>query len=280
MITILKIKRHDWYSPKLSNQSPPHTTNCDDTNNHQVETGIQDNLVFRLSYQTSDDDDDNGCRSNSTDSRCSSVDASRRNSKVPPVWLNQPAFYRILGFFPVVKLCVGQHVSSRSHSDLINSFCFWICRKNTVKLMFLQVSICSMPPLCLGPKSPHLGKATVAAGPDIQFDSSCNTPDIQADSNTSEALDLFPDQNSSDAAAAVLDVKSSGNSSHPSSKMSAKGLRNSFRKLVKPLVKKRTSEVDELEAEGGSEESLLSRVGSSRFACFALCGQTREKSGH
>ena len=138
--------------------------------------------------------------------------------------------------------------------------------------MFLQVSICSMPPLCLGPKSPHLGKATVAAGPDIQFDSSCNTPDIQADSNTSEALDLFPDQNSSDAAAAVLDVKSSGNSSHPSSKMSAKGLRNSFRKLVKPLVKKRTSEVDELEAEGGSEESLLSRVGSSRFACFALCG--------
>ena len=57
MIIILKIKRHHWHSPKLSNQSPPHTTNCDDRNT-QVETGIQDNLVFRLSYQTSDDGDE------------------------------------------------------------------------------------------------------------------------------------------------------------------------------------------------------------------------------
>ena len=130
-----------------------------------------------------------------------------------------------------------------------------------------QVSICSMPPLCLGAKSPLCGKATVSLSPDIQFDSSCNTPDIQA----AEALDQFPaaDKKALDtatAASSTLDVKSSGSSSHSPSKMSAKGLRNSFRKLVKPLVKKRNPEVEELEGgEGGSEESLLSRVGSSRW---------------
>ena len=125
-----------------------------------------------------------------------------------------------------------------------------------------QVSICSMPPLCLGPKSPLCGKATVSTSPDIHFDSSCNTPDIQA----AEALDQFPsDEKALDTAAATLDVKNSGGSSHSPSKMSAKGLRNSFRKLVKPLVKKRNTEVDEGDGDGGSEESLLSRVGSSRW---------------
>ena len=126
-----------------------------------------------------------------------------------------------------------------------------------------QVSICSMPPLCLGAKSPLCGKATVSTSPDIHFDSSCNTPDIQA----AEALDQFPsDEKASESCTATLDVKSSGSSSHSPSKMSAKGLRNSFRKLVKPLVKKRNPEVEEGEAgEGGSEESLLSRVGSSRW---------------
>ena len=120
-----------------------------------------------------------------------------------------------------------------------------------------------MPPLCLGPKSPLCGKATVSTSPDIHFDSSCNTPDIQA----AEALDQFPsDEKGLDtAAAATLDVKNSGGSSHSPSKMSAKGLRNSFRKLVKPLVKKRNTEVDEGDGDGGSEESLLSRVGSSRW---------------
>ena len=131
-----------------------------------------------------------------------------------------------------------------------------------IPTLAFQVSICSMPPLCLGPKSPLCGKATVSTSPDIQFDSSCNTPDIQA----AEALDHFPsDEKASDSAAATtLDVKSSGSSSHSPSKMSAKGLRSSFRKLVKPLVKKRNPEVEEGEGEGGSEESLLSRVGSSR----------------
>lgn len=162
----------------------------------EVEPGVRDNLVFR---------------SNSTDSRCSSVETSRRNSKV---------------------------------------------------------SICSMPPnLGLGAKSPHLGTAMVVAGPDIQFDPGYADPDISVDTNTSEALDHFPsnDQNHlAGTAAANLDVKSSGSNAHPPSKMSAKGLRNSFRKLVKPLVKKRTTEVEEGDVEGGSEESLLSRMGSSR----------------
>ena len=93
------------------------------------------------------------------------------------------------------------------------------------------------------------------------------------DTNTSEALDHFPsnDQNHlAGTAAANLDVKSSGSNAHPPSKMSAKGLRNSFRKLVKPLVKKRTTEVEEGDVEGGSEESLLSRMGSSRWATFVL----------
>ena len=116
-----------------------------------------------------------------------------------------------------------------------------------------------MPPL-------RLGKATISTSPDIQFDSGCNSPDIQA----AEALDQFPSSDEkaldSTVAATTLDVKSSSaSSSQTPSKMSAKGLRNSFRKLVKPLVKKRNPEVDEGEGEGGSEESLLSRVGSSRW---------------
>ena len=79
----------------------------------EVEAGVQDHLVFRFNCQDpdddndedgygndddddddddddedddddhdDDDDDDDDFRSNSTDSRCSSVDESRRNSKV------------------------------------------------------------------------------------------------------------------------------------------------------------------------------------------------------
>ena len=89
---------------------------------HQVEAGIRDNLVFRFNHPEEDDDDhrdecdddyysgaDNAAyyisrslcliglwlwiiiydyRSNSTDSRCSSVEGSRRNSKV--TWNNIP----------------------------------------------------------------------------------------------------------------------------------------------------------------------------------------------
>ena len=113
----------------------------------------------------------------------------------------------------------------------------------------------------------------LSTGPDIQFDPGYADPDISVDTNTSEALDHFPsnEQNHlAGTAAANLDVKSSGSNAHPPSKMSAKGLRNSFRKLVKPLVKKRTTEVEEGDVEGGSEESLLSRMGSSRWATFLL----------
>ena len=64
----------------------------------QVEPGVRDNLVFRFQpdavymYKKDDFDNDmidnsnnsvkNCVRSNSTDSRCSSVETSRRNSKV------------------------------------------------------------------------------------------------------------------------------------------------------------------------------------------------------
>ena len=87
------------------------------------------------------------------------------------------------------------------------------------------------------------------------------------DTNTSEALDHFPsnDQNHlAGTAAANLDVKSSGSNAHPPSKMSAKGLRNSFRKLVKPLVKKRTTEVEE------GDVLTLSFLGVDLFGEFRL----------
>jgi hypothetical protein len=118
-----------------------------------VDTEVQDSLVFRNN-------------SDSRDSRSSSVDSTRRNSKV---------------------------------------------------------SICSLPPTCLGPPRAAgcLSVAAVTTGPDIQFDPSA-----------AESRDKFPEH----------EAESGGGHS---SRISAKGLRNSFRKLVKPLVKKRVPDCED-----------------------------------
>ena len=118
-----------------------------------------------------------------------------------------------------------------------------------------KASICSLPAACvLSPSFGRLAVASVTTGPEIK---------LHAPSLAAEERDEFPD----------LSAKSQEAPPRSPTKISAKGLRNSFRKLVKPLVKKRNPELEEREGEESPEppSGPCSRRGSVR-RCGKTCG--------
>ena len=139
---------------------------------------------------------------------------------------------------------VEDNLVFRTNSDSRDSQCSSACDSRRDS----KVSICSLPASCLTPSLAHLAVANISSSPTVHYHPS---PTEEKDSFKLEAPETAPSP----------------------SRISAKGLRNSFRKLVKPLVKKRMTDCEASPGEDSDEQDsrASSRRGSKGLQLAASC---------